>query len=220
MLPDALQYKPSQEFIGAVNNLNAGLTQAVEMAEKPLMANAVLKDVTLPLFNLLSNYIKVSQHDTFSYFMGMFQFLYEQQATAADDNIVLAVDPDLADNVVQTVETTLKSMEQFVAFVEKIQAYLKANKPEVYEGKDKDKKKKNEDAIETTTGLREEALQLLAGMRATMDDLGAMADDVDQAAYDPGDEGEDEGEDESVEDEVALPYQQDDAQPYQSIIGE
>jgi hypothetical protein len=218
-LPEALQYKPSKEFIESLQQLNNGLVEAGQRASSPMTANAALTDLTLPLFNLMAQYLKLSQQDTYGYFLGMFQFLYEQQQATANDNIILAVDPELAEEVSLTADAAIKVIRDTQSFIETIQDYLKANKPAPYEGDDKEELALRTSKIETHTSLREEALQISRGLQTTIDDLDAMATSVDQCVYEQEEE-EEEPPAEPKPDEVALPLDEPPAEVYQSIIGE
>jgi hypothetical protein len=229
-LPQEMQYRPSPAFNQAISNLNQGLIQAGEMAGKPLTSQAVLAEVTLPLFNLVSQYIRISQAEHNGYFLGLCNYLYQQQQAAANDNIILAVDPDLAEEVGNVAEAARDTIEKTKSYIRKVQEYLAANKPakydEIDEGKDDEAKKLSEANEETWQGLREDALRVLSLLQESYEDLGIMSDNVDAAVYDPDegepDEGDDEGDDESDDegdegdDEVALPTDE----PYESVIGE
>jgi len=210
-LPQEMQYKPTPQFVAAVQSLNKGLVEAQERAQKPITAQSALVEVTIPLFNLLSNYIQLSQRDTYGYFYGLCGFLYNQQQQAAEDNIVLAVDPDLAEEIAGVVSAARETIDKTKAYIRKVQEYLAENKPS---------KDAGEENMELWQGLREDALRVLSLLQESHEDLGAMGDNVDSATY----EGDAEEEGEEVEDEVALPgseteEEDDDDDEYESIVG-
>jgi hypothetical protein len=67
--------------------------------------------------------------------------------------------------------------------------------------------------------LREEALRVMSLLNESDEDLGIMADNVENATYT---ESEEEEEDEGGEDEVALPTAptpDEEDEPYESVIG-
>lgn len=218
------QYKPSPAFQASIQNLNKGLQQAGELAARPITAQAALAEVTLPLINLLAQYVQLSQADTSGYFLGVCNFLYESQKQLNNDNIILAVDPELAEEVFGVVEASRGTIQQTRNYIRKISEYLKANKPEKYDGDDEELKVKSEANLEMWQGLREDGLRVLSLLTESDEDLSAMADNINSAIYEPdeeGDEGEEEGEEEDEgeeegEDEVALPSDE----PYESVIGD
>lgn len=223
-LPQEMQYRPSPAFQAAIANLNKGLVQAGELAAKPITAQAALAEVTLPLFNLFSQYVRLSQADHSGYFLGLCTYLYQQQQAAVNDSIVLAVDPDLAEEVSNVTEAAQDTIEKTKSYIRKVQEYLVANKPAKYEGDDAEAHKLSEANFETWQGLREDALRVLSLLQESHEDLGIISDNIDAAVYDPDegdepDEGDDEGDDEEGNeggDEVALPTDE----PYESVIGE
>jgi hypothetical protein len=229
-LPQELaNYHPSPEFRGAIEKLNAGFQEAGQLLAKPMNAQTAMKEVTLPLLNLLSEYIKHSQVDSYRYFYSFCMFLYQNQAAAADDNIILAVDPELSEEVDNVVGAARENIGKAKAFIFKVQEYLSANKPArlgiaVKEGSEPDAEDAealaaNEANLELWQALREEALRVMSALNETDEDLGIMADNVESATYDPdssddvGDEGED-------NDEVALPISpKKEDEPYESVVG-
>lgn len=220
-LPQEMQYRPSPAFNQAISNLNAGLVQAGEMATKPITSQAVLAEVTLPLFNLFSQYIRISQAEHNGYFLGLCTYLFQQQQAAANDNIILAVDPDLAEEVGNVAEAARDTIDKTKAYIRKVQEYLAVNKPAKYEGDDADAKRAAEIVLELHQELREDALRVISLLQESYEDLGVMSDNVDAAVYEPDegepdDEGDDESDDGETEDEVALPADE----PYESVIGE
>jgi hypothetical protein len=222
--PQLAQYQPSQQFQEALQKLNAGFQEAGQMVNKPMNTQTALKEVMLPLLNLLSEYIKFSQLDSYRYFYSFCMFLHQQQAAADDDNIILAVDPDLSEEVDNVVSAARENIGKAKAFISQVQSYLGDNKPArlgeaVKEGSEPDKEAlaKNEATCEMWQALREEALRVMSALNETDEDLGIMADNVESATYDP-DAGEDE--DEGDEDEVALPTSElAEDEPYESVIG-
>jgi len=226
-LPKEMQYRPSQTFQQAVANLNAGLVEAGERIQKPMTAQSSMVEITLPLFNLFSQYIRVSQADTYGYFMGLCGYLYEQQQTAADDNIILAVDPELAEEVSGVTAAARDAIDKTKAYIRRVQEYLADNKPIApdvamqTDAENKECRAKYEAQLEMNQGLREDALRVISLLQESYEDLGTMSDNVDSAVYEPeeeeGDEEEgDEDEEEEGEDEVALPSDE----PYESVIGD
>lgn len=216
-LPEAMQYRPSAEFQKALHNLNTGLVEAGKMAGQPITAQNALKEVTIPLFNLLSNYIRTSQQDTYGYFYGLCTFLYHSQQAAADDNIILAVDPDLADEVIKVVDGVREDIQSAKDYLDQVQEFLSSNKPakyEVAEGEDEDPaaKDKAEANLEKWQSLREEAVRVQSTLQESYEDLDTMADNVNSAVYDPESE---------TGDEVALPQGEEPAEEeeYESVVG-
>lgn len=232
-LPQQFRYQPTQQFQMALKQLDAGLVEAGQRGQKPISTNAALNEVMLPLFNLMANYLKVAQSDTFGYFFGLFGYLYQQQQQSANDNIILAVDPDLAEEIAGVSEAARDTINKTKSFIRRIQEYLGANKPhdefsvvgmseEMTEDEIKKSKEKHEANVELWHSLREEALRVVSALNESHEDLGVMADNVDAATYEPDEDVDDEGEDGS-EDEVALPGggedESDGDEPYESVVG-
>lgn len=225
--PQLAQYQPSAQFKEALQKLNAGFQEAGQLVQKPMNAQAAVKDVTLPLLNLISEYIKHSQLDSYRYFYSFCMFLYQQQAEAADDNIILAVDPELSDEVDNVVGAARENIVKTKKFICRVQEYLGANKPAGFEIADgyaneadaEEAKKKADANIEMWQSLREEALRVMSALNESDEDLGIMAENVENATYDPDGGAEDDG----GEDEVALPTSsppvEEEDEPYESVIG-
>jgi len=229
-LPQQLQqFQPSQQFQQALAQLNNGLVEAQQRAAKPITAQASLSEVMIPLFNLMSNYIKLSQLDTYRYFFSFCAYLHQQQQDAEDDNVIIAVDPDLADEVEGCTTAARENIDKAKTFIREVQDYLGDNKPLPYgelEPKTDEAKalKAKADAnIELWQTLRETALRVLSALQESHEDLGIIAGNVNSAVYEP-DEDEDEPEDEPEdEDEVALPAEGQPEAPggdaYESVVG-
>lgn len=226
--PELQKFQPSQNFQNALTQLNQGLVEAGNRSSKPISANQALGEVMIPLFNLMTQYIKMSQLDTYRYFYGFCAFLYQQQLQGAEDNIILAVDPDLADEVDGVVEAARGNIEQAKKYIGKVQEYLAANKPArieeiVKEGSEPDMEAKAaaDARIEMHQALREEALRVLSALQESFEDLGVMSDNVANATYEAEPE-EGEEEEEAPQDEVALPTSMPPEpadEPYESVVG-
>lgn len=220
--PELTQYQPSPQFQEVLNKLNAGFQEAGQLVAKPMNAQTAMKDVTLPLLNLMAEYIKHGQLDTFRYFYSFCMFLHQQQASAADDNLILAIDPELSDEIDGVVSAARANIGIAKMFIGRVQTYLADNKPAGFEAADgyanaaelKAAKAKSEANLELWQALREEALRVMSALNESDEDLGIMAENVENATYDPEDEGED---------EVALPTAPaapaEDDEPYESVIG-